>query len=111
MRSGKGLLELLQLKTGKSRPVASLLPFLRIFVIQVDVGVIRHRAVPTELCHATSAVVVRRSAVVRRLLQLRLFRYAHTGLVKGVQSIDVENFRNGAKGLAAKCRPICNDRA
>lgn len=92
MRSREGLFELLQLETGERRPVAALLPLLRIFVIQIDVGMVRHGAVPSELRHSAGPVVVGRSAVVRYVLQLSLLGYAHTGLMEGVKSIDVENF-------------------
>lgn len=91
MSSREGLFKLLQLKTRKCGSIASLFPLLRILIIQINVAMIRHWTVSAELCHARS-VVVRRAAVVRYLLQLGFLRDAHTGLMKGVQSIDVENF-------------------
>lgn len=92
MCSRESLFEFFQLKAREGCSVASLLSLLWIFVVEVDITVVRHRAVAAELRYSTGSAIVRGSTVVWRLLQFRLFGNAHAGLMKRVQAIDVENF-------------------
>lgn len=90
--SGEGLFELFQLETGKCRSISALFTFLWIFTIQINITVIGHWTVTTQTCCSTWAVIMRRSTLVRYLLEFRFLWYAHTGRMKWTQSIDVGNF-------------------
>lgn len=89
--SREGFLELFKLKTCECCSVSSLFPFLGVLVVQVHIAMLWHWTVSTQLRNSRS-VVVRRATVVRYVLQLGFLRYAHTGLMERMQSIDVENF-------------------
>lgn len=86
VRSWKSLFELFQLKTGKCRPVASLLSLLWILAVEIDVAMIRHWTVSTEM--GRRAASARRTAIVRYLLQLCVLWYAHAGRLECNLSID-----------------------
>lgn len=91
MGSWESLFKLFQLKTRKCCAIASLFPFLRIFIIQVNIAVIWHWTMSTETCCRARSIVLRRASLTRYVLQFCLLWYAHAGLMERVQSIDVEN--------------------